>query len=182
VKKCLSVLNTRERLIAKLAIFAGMRPGEIFGLKWRNIVGDQAQICQRLYRGKLDTPKSTKSTRKAALSPIVSIGLEAWRALSLDQHPDAWVFPSERQTTPLSKDNCWRRHIEPCLRKIGLQWATFQVMRRTHASSAHKAGADPKVVADQLGHGVDVNLDVYTRSDHTQRAEAVRLLKKELLQ
>jgi hypothetical protein len=36
-------------------------------------------------------------------------------------------------------------------------------MRRTHASLSRKAGIDPKVAADQLGHGIGVNL--YTKSD-----------------
>jgi hypothetical protein len=31
VQRCFSVLKERERLIAKLAILGGMRPGEIFG-------------------------------------------------------------------------------------------------------------------------------------------------------
>jgi integrase len=34
VKIVCSKLEQRERLILKLAILAGMRPGEIFGLKW----------------------------------------------------------------------------------------------------------------------------------------------------
>jgi hypothetical protein len=32
---------------------------------------------------------------------------------------------------------------------------------------------DPKVVADQLGHSVDVDLDVYTQTALGQRKEAV---------
>jgi integrase len=34
VQICLSALAVRERLIAKFAILAGLRPGEIFALKW----------------------------------------------------------------------------------------------------------------------------------------------------
>ena len=34
VQICFAVLGQRERLIAKLAIMAGMRPGEIFALTW----------------------------------------------------------------------------------------------------------------------------------------------------
>jgi hypothetical protein len=39
---------------------------------------------------------------------------------------------------------------------------------------------DPKLVADQLGHGLGVNLDVYTISDLTQRHESVNLLEQSL--
>ena len=71
--------------------------------------------------------------------------------------------------------------MEPRLRKIGLEWVDFQVMRRTHASLSRKAGIDPKVVADQLGHGLGVNLDVYTKSDLAQRTLAVTQLEADVM-
>ncbi len=47
--------------------------------------------------------------------------------------PESWVFPSEKMT-PLSPDNVWRCNFLPRLESIGLKWANFQVMRRTHSS------------------------------------------------
>lgn len=64
---------------------------------------------------------------------------------------------------------------------VGLPWATFQVMRRTHASLDHDAGIDPKVSADQRGHGIGVALDVYTRSSIGKRADAAELLQNSVL-
>jgi integrase len=51
---CFSVLGQRDRLIAKLALLAGMRPGEIFGLTWGKIKAAYAEIRQRVYRGLVD--------------------------------------------------------------------------------------------------------------------------------
>jgi uncharacterized small protein (DUF1192 family) len=51
-------------------------------------------------------------------------------------------------------------------------------MRRTHASLSRKAGTDPKLVADQLGHGIGVNLGVYTIADLEQRLAAVNTLEQ----
>jgi hypothetical protein len=62
--------------------------------------------------------------------------------------------------------------MKPRLQKIGLGWANFQVMRRTHASLGHDAGIDPKVAADQRGHGIGVSLDVYTKTSLSRRVEA----------
>jgi integrase len=90
------------------------------------------------------------------------------------------VFPSEKLTTPIGRDNLWRRDIEPRLKAINLDWVNFQIMRRTHASLSRKAGIDPKLVADQLGHGLGVNLDVYTISDLGQRLESVNILEQAL--
>ena len=44
-------LDVRERLTARLALLAGMRPGEIFGLKWARMEADYADIRQRVYGG-----------------------------------------------------------------------------------------------------------------------------------
>jgi integrase len=78
------------------------------------------------------------------------------------------------------RDSLWCRDIEPKPKLIKLDWVNFQVMRRTHASLSRKAGIDPKLVADQLGHGLGVNLDVYTISNLGQRLESVNLLEQSL--
>jgi integrase len=167
-------------LIVKLAIIAGMRPGEIFGLTWGRLSGTYAEIVQRVYRGDIDTPKTNQSVRKAALSGGLAAEIEAWRQFAVDARPEVWVFPSERMT-PLSKDNCWRRNIQPQLAKVGLEWANFLVMRRTHASVMKQLGVDPKVVADQLGHSLDVNQNVYTRVSVEHRKGAVEQLEAALI-
>jgi len=50
---------------------------------------------------------------------------------------------------------------------------TLQVLRRTHATAARKIGLDPKVIADQLGHGLGVNLDVCTQTEVETKLDAV---------
>ena len=54
-------------------------------------------------------------------------------------------------------------------------------MRRIHASLSRKAGIDPKLVADQLGHGLGVNLDVYTVAALDKRQNAVEVLESALV-
>jgi hypothetical protein len=52
--------------------------------------------------------------------------------------------------------------------------------QRRARSLSRKAEIDPKLAADQLGHGLGVNLDVYTISDLGQRLESVNLLEQSL--
>jgi integrase len=124
---------------------------------------------QRVYRRKPDTPKTDNLIREAALSAGLLLEIKAWRSVSISTKADALVFPSERMT-PLSKDNCWRRSMLPKLQAVGLGWCNFQVMRRTHATLMRQLKADPKLVADQLGHTVDVSLNVYAQSPVVGRA------------
>jgi integrase len=179
VQLCFSALAQRERLIAKFAILAGMRPGEIFALTWGRLTATYADIRQRVYRRKIDTPKTDNSFRKAALSEGLLRDIEMWRAAAVETRDDAWVFPSEAMT-PLSKDNCWRRCMQPALNKVGLGWANFLVMRRTHSTLMKQLKADPKLVADQLGHSLDVNQNVYTQSPVESRLVIVNQLEESL--
>ena len=64
----------------------------------------------------------------------------------------------------MSKDNMLYRYIRPRLLKVGLGWVDYQVLRRTYATLMRKAGVDPKVVADSMGHDLDVNLNTYTQT------------------
>ena len=170
-----SVLEPRENLICMLATIAGMRPGEIFGLKWQCVKADHLQVEQRVYRGEIDSPKT--GPRSVALSNRLQTLFAEWRAVSGDPGPERWVFPSETLHTPVRKDNCWKRWIAPRLAPIGLGWVNFQVMRRTHASLMRELGVDPKIVADQLGHSVDVNLNVYSQTAIGVRREALNTLE-----
>src|SRR5271169_3149172 len=112
VKQCFGVLDLRERLIVQLAILAGTRPGEIFGLTWGRVGPDYADIRQRVYRGLIDRPKTVQSIRQAALSEGLLCALDQWRSMCADTGSEAWVFSSERNT-PLSRDNILRRSIRP---------------------------------------------------------------------
>jgi integrase len=47
-----AAMDLRERLILKLAGIAGMRPGEIFGLKWATLEPPYADVRQRVYPGR----------------------------------------------------------------------------------------------------------------------------------
>ncbi len=176
IARVFASVDLRERLILKLAGIAGMRPGEIFGLKWANLEPPYAEIRQRVYRGDIDSPKSPKSIRRAALGESLLSEVAGWRALSLNTAADAWVFPSENGKTPLRKDNVWRRHVAPKLQAAGLGWINFQVLRRSCSSIMSDQGVDGKVVADQLGHTLDVNQNVYTRVAFERQTEAVNRL------
>ena len=177
VQQILSALSLREQLLVRLALFSGMRPGEILALQWKHVHDDHVQVVHRLYRGIIDRPKSERSNRTVALSSTTRQAIAEWRQQQNFPGPDTWVFPSATGTTPLRRDNAWRWFIAPRLKTLQLDWATFQIMRRTHATLSRQAGIDPKLVADQLGHGLGVNLDVYTVAALDKRQGAVEVLE-----
>lgn len=182
VKKLFGCLELRERLIAELAVLGGMRPGEVFALKWQDVGEAHVEVKRRVYKGDIDTPKTRSSRRTVALPESVMRDIAEWKNICPSVELDAWLFPSEKLTTPFSRENCWQRNLGPRLKAAGLGWVNFQVMRRTHASLMWELEVDPKVTADQLGHSVDVNQNVYTQANLNRRLEAVRRLENACLQ
>jgi integrase len=177
VKKILELLDLRERVVVKLAVIAGMRVSEIFGLRRGRVKEGYVEIKERVCKRDVDTPKTAKAVRLAALSAGLQEDLREWLSSSPDTGPDGWLFPSETLTTPIGSENLLNRYIRPRLKKVGLDWVEFRVMRRTHSSLMNARGVNPKLIADQQGHGLDVNLNVYTQSSVESRIEALQTLE-----
>jgi len=140
---------------------------------------EMVNIMERVYRRLPGDPKTERGKREAALPPDLVADIEKWREISFDIGPEALVFPSEKGTY-MSRDNFLRRNFQNKLEKIGLGWVNFQVLRRTQASLGHKERIDPKVAADQRGHGIGVAIDTYTKTDLESRPEAVTKLESAL--
>jgi integrase len=174
VQRALEVLDLRERTFCRLAIYAGMRPGEIIALRWSDIEDGCALVDDRFYKGEQGETKNRKP-REVALSPAVQRDLAAWRSFAVAD--DALVFPSENLRTPIKYENLWQREIRPRFAKINLAWADFRCMRRTNSTLMRAAGADAKVSADNRGHSLKVAMEEYTHSTVEQKSEAVRKLE-----
>jgi integrase len=172
VTQALAVLDLRERLFCRFAIFAGMRPGEIIALKWTDIDGGMARVDDRYYKGKQGTTKNRKP-RMVALADSLQSDLALWHEFN----KVGFVFPSETELTPIKYENLWQRDIRPRFEKIGLKWADFRAMRRTNSTLMRAAGADAKVSADNRGHGLGVAMEEYTHSTPEQKKQAVQKLE-----
>jgi hypothetical protein len=69
--------------VSGVSAFAGLGPGEIVVLRRNRITAKTADIQERVYRGKLDTPKTHKSVRLVALSDkLIGDDLQDWLSIS----------------------------------------------------------------------------------------------------
>ena len=104
VRKLYGVLGVRERLIAQLAIGACMRPGEIFAMGAARIAvlrHPAANLSRRHRLSEVDVLRKNGRTR--GRTSFSRQGTEG------DVHgplPRCLVFPSEKLTAPVRKDNC----------------------------------------------------------------------------
>ena len=174
------VLPIRERLIFRLAVCEGMRPGEIVALQVGDLRDGIFHINRRVYSGKIDTPKSKRSRRVVPATATTLTLFEQWRELLLNQKADAWLSPSETGLTPVWYTNLFDRSIRPALERIGLGHATFQVLRRTWVTEFSAAEKDPAIRAQLAGHTVDVHENEYRQPDPAALRKAMKKLEKRL--
>jgi integrase len=171
-----SVLDERERLAFDLVTFCGLRESEVYGLKNGDLFQQGAiRIERSWYRGEINSTK-TDEVREVGVGAEIFERLVAWIATLPEGNKEGWIFPSERIVTPLLPDNVLRRSIYPRLEPLGLDWINFAVLRRSHSTLHQEKGTDPKIIADQQGHGLGVHLATYIKSSVVRKQEAVTAL------
>lgn len=152
------------RTLFLMAIFTGMRQGELLGLSWDDVdlengivnIRRQLQCLKGHYF--LQTPKHDK-LRMIAPPRLVMDALaeekktqDQWKALFAEQWKNEWnlVF-----TDPFGKHLVRRtvdKHYKKILQACGIEDHRFHDIRHTFAVSMLDAGEDFKTLQENLGH------------------------------
>jgi integrase len=178
----LTVLTPLARTMVGLAILSGLRRGELFALRWKDI-DEHARVLtvrEAVYDGTFGTPKTDAGSRQIPLSESALQLVMEWKALVKSTNPEVLVFGT-REGTPISPNNVLRRSIFPACDRLGLPHATWLTFRRTYSSWSHDKGVPGKVVAQLMGHSnVDTTLNVYTQVLDGSVRDAVEKIGGEL--
>jgi integrase len=148
-----------------LALMSGLRRGELFALRWRDVdeVGQSLIVREAVYDGMFSTPKTAAGVRQIPLSEAAVKLTVDWRARVKHTEPESLMFATW-SGKPISPNNVVRRWIVPACKTLGLQRVTWLTLRRTYSSWAHEKGVPGKVIAQLMGHAkVDTTLNVYTQ-------------------
>jgi integrase len=171
-----NALEERERLAFDLVTFCGLRESEAYVLKINDFFRHGAIRVQRSWFKGSVSPTKTNKVRNVAIEDEIFERLMAWIAGLPERNGEGWVFPSEGIVTPVLPDNVIRRWIRPRLEPLNLGWVTFAVLRRSHSTLHKEKGTDPKVIADQQGHGLGVDMAEYVESSLAVKRAAVSAL------
>lgn len=181
---------SEEATIYIIAIFTGMRRGEILGLKWQDIDFNLKKIYvtrSLAFTSKkglfLKDVKTSKSRRQISLSPYIIdvfkqhqvIQNNLKEKLGGDYLDKGLVFTSINGNFKDPRNLL--REFSRLTKKAGLIKITFHDLRHTHATLLLKNGENPKVVSERLGHSrVGITLDLYSHvTDDIQEEAALRL-------
>lgn len=177
-KSLVDLLPPLPRTIVGLSLLTGLRRGEVFALRWRDLDDQPGTLLVReaVYEGTFDTPKTEAGVRAIPLSESAQSLIERWRPQSGRTEPSALVFGTWRGK-PISPNNVARSWIYPACDKLGIRRSLFLTYRRTYCSWAHDMGVPAKVVAQLMGHAkVDTTLNIYTQVlDGAARAAATKI-------
>lgn len=128
-----ALLPLRERLMLRLALVLGLRPGEILALRWNDVGAEALRIDEGTVDGRVYEPKTEASAAWVWLPAEVRAELELWRGLSPAAAPESFVFPAPAGGV-MRLDNYRRRMFRPALERAGLRGVTFQQCRRSCAT------------------------------------------------
>ena len=156
-----------------LAVYTGMRRGEIAGLTWEhvNLATGVLEVRQTLEYGDgvgIGTPKSESSNRDIDLDPDTVAVLQAHRTTQ-DTHREALGRKYNDQGVVFATPVCDFYHpgtftdlVASLSRRTG-QRVRFHDLRHFHASELINAGVNVVTVSKRLGHAsVSMTLNVYS--------------------
>lgn len=169
------IAGDRMEALYALACSTGMRRSELLGLGWRSVDLDEGGLVveQVLVRGRdrlvIAEPKTARSRRSIALDERTVRALRDHRKRQLEERMAAgstWqdnglVFT--REDGSMFRPATFTRTLQRVAGEAGVPVIGPHGLRHTWATLALRAGVNPRVVADRLGHsGVSITLDRYT--------------------
>ncbi len=173
-----AVSGHANETLFRVALFTGMRQGELMGLKWNDIDFKKGTIRveRQLIHGKVaGTGYSLATTKTDAVriirpAPMVMSWLKSWKleqAKRRFQLGRQWgdEFTDLVFTDPMGKHLCHSTLTHEARRfgdKIGKAGFRFHDLRHTYAVMCIRAGDDIKTISANLGHKtISVTMDIY---------------------
>jgi integrase len=183
--------GNRMHVLAMIALFTGMRLGEILALRWNRVDLDRkvAQVREALEQTKahgirFKLPKSKAGRRDITLPDILIDVLREHRKVTLELRmqlgagklpEDALLFATidGRPLSPNAISAAWADFAD----SIEMPDVTFHALRHTHASQLIDQGVDIVTISKRLGHSKpDITLRIYGhlfRKDDGKAAAAI---------
>jgi integrase len=166
-----------------LAMFTGLRIGEICALKWGDVdlengilhVNKTAMRIQTLTEKsktavKITAPKTANSIRDIPLPDFLVKKLSA-----VKKNPDCYVLSGNNH---LVEPRCLSYRFKTILKKANLPSIKFHALRHTFATNCLQRNFDIKTLSEILGHAsVDTTMRIYVHTSFERKRECMDLIR-----
>lgn len=185
-KKEMRVLSRKEQIILEnyidneinpttfgiiLALYTGIRIGELCALQWKDIDSGNINIHKTMYRIKKDqktevviaSPKTVSSFRIIPIPAFLKYKINSFR-----QEDDFYVIGSKK--TPVVEPRLMQIRFKKIIKQCNFENVTFHTLRHTFATRCVECGFDIKSLSEILGHSdVKTTLNRYVHSTMEQK-------------
>jgi integrase len=184
IRALLAHADGRWKVMLSVAVYCGLRSGEIRGLQW----GDIEWATRRLWvrraadaRGrKLQLPKTSAGVRSVGIPDHLIAELKHWKLASPANDLDL-VFPTGAGRIE-NASNFLNRGLAPALRRAGIRRIDIHSLRHAYASLMIEAGVNLKRLQIFMGHSsFRVTMDTYAHLVPDVRDDAVNRLAEIVL-
>jgi integrase len=178
--------ETPLAVIVEVALFSGLRRGELLALRWRDVDFAESTITVRQAleetRGELQAGKRYRPTILAFKEPKTRKSL---RTLTLDGHAMRSLrrHKAKQNEVRLSQEGGYKdhdlvfcaddggplkpdtlsKHFAALVKLVAIPPVRFHDLRHSHATQLLRAGVHFKIVSERLGHSsVAITLDRYS--------------------
>lgn len=188
-KKVLNeVRDDRLYAVYVLALYLGLRRGELLGLRWTDVDlhASALEIRSALQRVDgalvLTAPKTRRSERPVPLPAACVDALRERKVQQEKERGDAgekWkecgLIFTTRIGTPIEPRNL-NRHFYSVRERLGMT-VRFHDIRHTCVTLLLSLGIPPHVVRDIVGHSaLEVTMNIYAHAEMTEKREALERL------
>jgi integrase len=156
-------LSERDRLIVRMFLVLGLRPGEMFALRWNDKDGNSLRIDSSITDGVEVETKTESSDAAVWLPASIETELNFWREKAKDANPDAFIFPSSRGTA-IGTNNFLFRVLKEAGKKAGIVGVTHQMLRRTCSTYMAQITSVKDVQAHLRHSSAKTTLEHYIKS------------------
>lgn len=166
-----------------IALYTGVRIGELCGLKWSDIdlsaktirierTVQRIRVSGKANRTELivSTPKSHTSVRMIPLPVFLVHMLKAFKPSNLD----AFVITGDAK---LPDPRTMQYRFKTLLIKNGIRTLNFHLLRHLFATNCVELGFDVKTLSEILGHSsVEITLNRYVHSSIERKRQCMDML------
>jgi len=174
---------TAARRMTVVALSAGLRRGELLGLRWQDVelLDRRLHVRQAFVRNEMTTPKSRAGRRALPLGDIAAAALEEQYGESRHRTPESIVFCHPALGTPLDASKLLR-YARRALDHAGIArtFRPFQGLRHTALTETAAAGIPPMFVQAKAGHAQGTTTERYLHAARTSYPNAAGLAEARL--
>lgn len=149
-----------------IALYTGIRIGELCALKWSDIHDGTINVNKTVLRLKdgdktkivIDTPKTNNSYRTIPIPIFLNEIIESKR-----KKPNQYILSSNK--IPFVEPRLMQLHFKKAISACEISNASFHTLRHTFATRCVECGFDIKSLSEILGHSnVQITLNKYVHS------------------